>query len=219
MKIEISLIRHGLTKSNEQHRYLGKRTDEELSEKGVKEAVLKKTMITQAYKISPDFLFYGPMRRCIQTSEILFDDLINNINVEKMSVPEWTEIDFGQFEGKNYIELSGDEDYQNWIDSGGTLPFPGGEDRADFIERSYDGFVRMIDCIRKSNDVEDDAARSIAVLHGGNIMSIMYKLLGGNYYDYQVKNLEGYRILAVIPEDVSEDISEWIKIIEVEKIK
>lgn len=215
MKIEIFFIRHGLTQSNEQHRYLGSRTDEELSDKGVKEAVLRKKMIAQADKISPDFLFYGPMRRCIQTSEILFDDLIKDIKIQKISIPEWTEIDFGKFEGKNYVELSGDEDYQKWIDSGGILPFPGGEDRADFIERSYDGFVRMIDCVRKFSRVEDDTARCVAVLHGGNIMSIMYKLSGGDYYDYQVKNLEGYRILAAI----SEDVSEQIKIIEVEKIK
>jgi len=54
-------------------------------------------------------------------------------------VPEWTEMDFGAFEGHNYQELSGDPAYQRWIDSGGTLPFPEGESREEFIRRSVAG--------------------------------------------------------------------------------
>lgn len=221
MRVEIYLIRHGLTSSNEQHRYLGSRTDEELSDKGVHEVLSKRKKMIYEDNISSDFWFYGPMRRCTQTFEILFGDLTNDCNLQKISIPEWKEIDFGKFEQKNYIELSKDEEYQNWIDSGGTLPFPDGEDRGSFIERSYDGFVRMVDYIRKFSCIEDDTnkehrndrniVRAMAVLHGGNIMSIMYKLLGGDYYDYQVKNLGGYRIMA--------DVSDQIKIIEVEKLK
>ena len=34
IKIDLILLRHGMTKGNEEHRYIG-RTDEELSEKGI----------------------------------------------------------------------------------------------------------------------------------------------------------------------------------------
>ncbi len=53
-------------------------------------------------------------------------------------------MDFGQFEGKNYEELKDNPDYQKWIDSNGTLPFPGGEPREQFIRRSMEGFDWMM---------------------------------------------------------------------------
>ena len=42
-------------------------------------------------------------------------------------------------------------------------------------------------------------------------MAIMYTLLGGQYFDYQVKPAEGYRLLV--------DVSEQIKVIEYEEWK
>lgn len=51
-------------------------------------------------------------------------------------------MDFGAFEGHNYQELSGDPAYQRWIDSGGTLPFPEGESREEFIRRNVAGYEK-----------------------------------------------------------------------------
>ena len=53
-------------------------------------------------------------------------------------------MNFGSFEGKTYFDLNGNEDYQRWIDSGGTLPFPDGESRAEFITRCKAG---LLDCL------------------------------------------------------------------------
>ena len=53
-------------------------------------------------------------------------------------------MDFGAFEGHNYQELSGDPAYQRWIDSGGTLPFPEGESREEFIRRNVAGYEKML---------------------------------------------------------------------------
>ena len=61
-------------------------------------------------------------------------------------------MDFGQFEGKNYEELKDNPDYQKWIDSNGTLPFPGGESREQFIRRSMEGFDRMMSDILKRSE-------------------------------------------------------------------
>ena len=57
-------------------------------------------------------------------------------------------MDFGVFEGKNYLELQGDKRYQEWIDSNGTLPFPEGESREEFISRCDKGFRRMIEKLK-----------------------------------------------------------------------
>ena len=53
----------------------------------------------------------------LQTKDILYPD------TRAILLPEWKEIDFGRFEGKNYQDLNGDPDYQRWIDSGGVTAF------------------------------------------------------------------------------------------------
>lgn len=64
-------------------------------------------------------------------------------------IEELAECDFGEFENKNYKELDGNANYQAWIDSNGTLPFPGGESREEFKRRNLSGFERAIaGCIR-----------------------------------------------------------------------
>ncbi len=66
------------------------------------------------------YVFVSPMLRCRQTAEILFPQ------IPQIEIDPWREMDFGEFEGKNYAQLNGDPRYQAWIDSGGTLAFPGG---------------------------------------------------------------------------------------------
>lgn len=117
--LKIYLIRHGKTQGNLSGKYIGSRTDEPLCEEGIRE--LKGKTYPQA-----QILFVSPMKRCIQTAELLYPGL------EQRKIPLLQECDFGDFENKNYKELSGNPDYQAWIDSGGTLPFPGGEDSEEF---------------------------------------------------------------------------------------
>ena len=198
-------IRHGMTRANEEHRYLGK-TDEPLSEKGIRFLQEKKK---KSFFNAPEFLYASPMKRCVQTAEILF-------RRKPVLIPEWKEMDFGQFEGKNYEELKDNPDYQKWIDSNGTLPFPGGESREQFIRRSMEGFDRMMsDILKRSekntgiqNDTDTRYLKSnrgteipvVTVVHGGTIMAVLSSLTGGEYFDFQVKNGEGY-----------ETVLEWIQ--------
>ena len=114
-KITMAFIRHGETASNRRKSYLGW-TDEPLSEDGCE-------MLLRNRKNYPaaDLIFTSPMLRCRQTKEILYKDQPYQI------IEKWKEMNFGSFEGKTYFDLNGNEDYQRWIDSGGTLPFPGRE--------------------------------------------------------------------------------------------
>lgn len=132
IEIHLTLIRHGATLSNKEGRYLGK-TDEALSPDGIR--TLEKSVTDRIYPIA-DVLFSGPMKRCLETAQILYP------GQTPICIPEWTEMDFGAFEGHNYQELSGDPAYQRWIDSGGTLPFPEGESREEFIRRSVAGYEK-----------------------------------------------------------------------------
>ena len=112
---ELLMLRHAQTASNLAHRYLGV-TDEPLCAQGIEQA--KHLILKQKKKV-----FLSPLSRCIQTASLLFPQ------AEQIPVDGLRECDFGEFEGKNYLELSSDSRYQSWINSGGELPFPGGESR------------------------------------------------------------------------------------------
>ena len=176
-EMEIYWLRHGKTKSNEEHRYLGK-TDEGLTEAETERLQAKK--VPEAWQTFP--LFSSPMKRCRQTAELLFQK-------EPLLIPEWVEMDFGLFEGKNYKDLKGDAYYQRWIDSDGTLPFPQGESREAFLQRSRKGLERMLFLLDKDGMPD----KVVAVVHGGTIMAVLSELTGREYFSFQVPNGGGYR--------------------------
>jgi alpha-ribazole phosphatase len=172
-QITLVLIRHGATWSNIEHRYIGK-TDEPLCKEG--EDQLEEYKREHLYP-EVDILYTSPMKRCIQTSNIIYP------NLPPIPIKEFSEMNFGAFEGKNYAELQGDKRYQEWIDSNGTLPFPDGESREEFHARCINGFKSV-------NLSEADTIGM--VVHGGTIMMLISQYYGGEYFDYQVANGKGY---------------------------
>ena len=196
-QITLAVIRHGETQANKEHRYLGK-TDEPLSKNGM-EALLS----YQKRNIYPDvdYLFTSPMKRCIETAEILYPRLTPAI------IPEWEEMDFGQFEYRNYEELKDDARYQAWIDSGGILAFPEGESRGKFILRCKKGLLRMCGELRRTAEQEVPASLRVGmVVHGGTVMALLSSYSKKSYFDYQVSNGRGY--LCRMENRYSETISE-----------
>lgn len=195
-QITLTLIRHGKTKANLEHRYLG-RTDEELSEDGKKEILEQKAAGRYPAPEKTDVIIATPMLRCRQTAGILYPGR------ELLLIDEFREMDFGVFEGKNYKELQEDARYQAWIDSGGTLPFPGGESRENFQKRCCDGFLRMLGLLDRMETKEVSVERSVeasierrcraaAIVHGGTIMALLSAYGEGAYFDYQCENGGGY---------------------------
>ena len=183
---EIILIRHGKTFGNTLGRYIGI-TDEELCPEGREElAALRER--GQYRSIRPDLVYVSPLRRCRQTAELLFPGVPQEI------CRDFRECDFGEFENKNYKELSGNPAYQAWVDSGGTLPFPGGESREAFQERCRVEFARVLRALKRQA-----GSNAVFVVHGGTIMSILsaYAPQGAAdpFYRWQVKNGEGWRAL------------------------
>lgn len=176
-QVTLVFIRHGATRANAERRYLG-RTDEGLSEEGIRELLSYKR---QGVYPKAERLFTSPMKRCLETAQILYPDLSPTV------IPEWAETDFGQFEYKNYEELKEDPAYQAWIDSGGVLPFPGGESREEFLVRCERGFFRMRGELQREKSVTAGI-----IVHGGTIMALLSKYCGNDYYDYQVRNGSGF---------------------------
>ena len=167
----ITLIRHGKTAGNIEKRYIGV-TDEQLCLAGEDE-------IKMRHYPSADIVFSSPLARCVRTGEIIYPH--NHIII----IDELRETDFGKFEGKNYLELSKDRGYIEWIQSGGLAPFPGGESREQASKRVMSGFKKLIEMSGEKKHIS-------AIVHGGTIMSILCTLFEGDYYSYHVENGEGY---------------------------
>ena len=152
-------IRHGKTAGNLEKRYIG-RTDEPLCEEGISEL--------ESIKYPDcDEVLASPMKRCLQTAKLIYPD-------KKITVcNDFCECDCA--------------DYQKWIDSGGTAPFPNGETPSDFKKRCIAEFEKAV--------AEFDENTVLAlVVHGGTIMSVLekYAYPKGGYYDFQVPNAHGF---------------------------
>ena len=170
--MRINFIRHGKTAGNLEKRYIG-RTDEPLCEAGIAE--LKTLCYPEC-----DTVIASPMLRCMQTARLIYPDK------SIVTYDELRECDFGDFEGRNHIEMSGDPVYQAWLDKGGMAAFPNGEDSTDFRQRSVSGFLKAVS--------ENKCAVISFVVHGGTIMSVLEKLAVPHreFYEYMTENARGW---------------------------
>ena len=180
--MEVYFIRHGATKGNQEHRYVGRTNEGILAEEQEKLKRLGRGLG------SVDYVFSSPYLRCIQSAESLFGSCGTRIPQLEV-IEDFREMDFGAFEYKNYRELNGSVDYQNYIDSGGTIAFPEGEQPEVFKARCRQAFEA---CMEKAHNQKWEKAAF--VVHGGTIMAILeaYGLPKQDYFDYQVKNGEGF---------------------------
>lgn len=168
--ITVALIRHGKTAGNVRHAYIGT-TDEWLFEG---ENAAGFSGFPPVEKV-----FSSPLQRCVQTAALIYP--AQSVDI----CEELRECDFGDFEGKNYAELKENCDYKAWMESGGQLAFPHGENGADFRKRCVRGFLEII---RASQP-----AKTIAIVcHGGTIMAILERFSERDFYSWQVENLGGF---------------------------
>lgn len=169
------LIRHGKTRGNLEGRYIGSRTDEGLCPEG-------RQLLARGQYPPVERVYASPMRRCLETAAILYPGVPVEI------VDDFRECDFGAFENLNYAQLNGRADYQAWIDSGGEVPFPEGESRADFARR----------CVAAFEGLKPAGESCALIVHGGTVMAIMERMARprGNYFDFQVQCGRGYLLEA-----------------------
>lgn len=175
--LRVCLIRHSMTLGNLKKRYIGF-TDEPLCDEGIQ--LLRKSSFPDV-----DRIYVSPLLRCIQTAEIIYPNQKLVIN------DELKECDFGEFENRNYQELSENKKYQDWIDSGGKDAFPGGEHPEHFKERCIKAFKEII-----TESTEQNLLSIAIIAHGGTIMSIMEALVlpKKEYYSWHVDNAKGYMV-------------------------
>lgn len=176
--MKIYFIRHGKTLWNVEERYIGS-TDMSLCRTGIEELQKK----WRASSIKFDFLYSSPMKRCVETAELIFPQ--SDIKRE----PNLRERNFGIFEGKRYGDLKDDINFIKFVESKGGFPIPDGESREDFEKRIFLGVKNII------SDAEANGGQSLClVTHGGVIMHLLSNLSvrGGTIFDYRVENGGGY---------------------------
>lgn len=182
--MKIMLIRHFQTFGNLKKRYVG-RTDEPLliTEEFPEAVEMKRDKLRLLGE--PDYVVASPMKRCVQTARYLFP------SKEPLLCPQMRECDFGCFEGKSYEELKDLLAYQEWADSWGKLPFPGGEGHEAFKNRCVEGFHKMTEQL-----IQKRCRLAAMVVHGGTIMAILSRFdrKGRDFYAWQVENGGGYLI-------------------------
>lgn len=214
--MKLIMLRHGATKGNFEHRYVG-RTDEGLLEESRNNLLgARIDLINQITEIYNNAKF-GDTRNTrsqtddVDTSTIDVDRVLEDIGIKlyvspyiraretadillpgcnQIIIEEFAECDFGDFEYMNYSELKDNEDYQRFIDSMGEIAFPNGEEKKSFIERTIRGYKHLLAQL----DDENNSKIAVIVAHGGTIMSILdtYSRPHRDYYDWQVKNGCGY---------------------------
>ena len=170
----IYLLRHGLTEYNAQKRYQGQR-DIPLSPEGL--AQLRRA------DIDPKVVYISTLQRTRQTAEVLFPD------AELVPVDGLKEMCFGSFEGRNYIEMEHDPDYQAWVADNCESSCPDGERKDDFSDRVCRTFAALVD-----KALADGEEMLVILAHGGTQMAALerYGVPRRSYYRWCGPNAGGY---------------------------
>ena len=178
--MKLLLMRHGATEGNVQRRYVGRRTNEPLSDQG------RAQCATVGELPQVERVYTSPLLRARQTAELCFP------GAELVEVPGLEEFDFGAFEGRSARDMEEDEAYRAWVDGWCKGRCPGGEERAEFVERTATALAGLL---------TDAAAREercvVVVAHGGTVMAALHAFADGSalsddYFGWGVGCCEGY---------------------------
>ena len=175
----IYLLRHGQTEYNAQKRYQGQR-DIPLSPEGA--AQLRRA------DFDPDVVYVSTLQRTSQTARILFPE------AKLVPVDGLKEMCFGSFEGRNFIEMEKDPEYQAWVKANCESPCPDGERKTDFSDRICRTVAELIDkalaageerlgILARLGTPENPARGQNRAVYKGVTMLICWAVLGGFVLD------------------------------------
>ncbi len=154
----IYLFRHGLTKGNLNAQYIG-HTDLPITTDSI--SALKNIKARHHYP-EVDAVFVSPLRRCAESAAIMFP------KNKPLVINELIEYDFGEFEGLTAKELSGVEEFTNWLRGDMYARPPGGESNAEFFSRVCGAFEKIVEGMIKSS-----TQTAAIVGHAGVLMAIL----------------------------------------------
>lgn len=176
--MNVYLLRHGRTAYTEEHRYQGTR-DIPLSPEGEAEVGIA--------GVTTEAVWVSPLSRARRTAELMFP------GVEQLVEQDLREMNFGAFEGRNYMEMENDADYRTWVKGDCWGRCPGGEDRKGFCARICGAVGKLVD-----QALMEGRESLVIVAHGGVLMAAMegFALPEKDYFDWQTVCCGGYLLEA-----------------------
>lgn len=183
--VVVALFRHGLTEENKRQAYIGW-TDSPICE-DVKEALTGKLPKPSPY----EQIVTSDLKRCLQTATLLFPEQT------PISFSEFRELHFGDWEGKTYAELSGDRNYEEWLNNQYEKIPPNGESYSVFSDRIEKGWQGVLTMMEKNN-----THRIAIVTHGGVIRYLLSKLYEKReFWEWKIPHGNGFELVWSSDED------------------
>lgn len=161
---KLLLVRHGETKLNSSHRFVGQ-TDVELSAAGLRQVErLRSHLATQ----SIDAVYSSDLQRALATAKAIASEH----QLEVITCPELREIDFGKCEGLTFEEICQlyPEMAELWTNWRLQFKFPGGESVAELDTR----VSKFLDRLEKHTPEET----ILVVAHSASLRILICQLLG-----------------------------------------
>lgn len=160
---KICFLRHSGIGVEYSGRYIG-RTNVGLSEEGILDAQNLRLRLPKRFQEA--IIFTSPAIRVKETLDLFITREHPSIEKEELS-----ELDFGEWEGKNSKELwmENPESLRNWASPRADFRFPGGESLSEFRTRAR---------IMKEFLIELDDSNILIVSHGGILSEILSAFLG-----------------------------------------
>lgn len=156
--MRLVMMRHGATAGNEEHRYVGKRTDEPLSVVGRAQCARACVPVTEPVSV----VYASPLLRARQTAGLCFPE------ARIVALAGLEEFDFGVFEGRTAQQMEHDADYRTWVQGNCMGECPGGESWKAFRTRSNAALLDLL-----GNELTRDVREVVVVAHGGTIMAAL----------------------------------------------
>lgn len=174
--MNIYIIRHGQTQNNLNNQYYGS-LDVSLTDKGIKQM---KALSSELDHIRFDKIYSSSARRALESLEVCLPRYYHEAIVDQ----RLCEINFGDFEGKTYEEISQlyPNEAANWKKDWKSFCPPKGEPFIKFYLRVSDFFKEILD-----NNVDN----ILIMAHSGVIKAIYCYILGQNldlYWNFTCHN-------------------------------
>ncbi|MFW3616160.1 histidine phosphatase family protein [Billgrantia antri] len=184
-RLELVVVRHGLTQWNRERRYQGQRDIPLLLPDALPGLDrLREVLETQTF----DAVHCSDLTRCRQT-------LAHVTEGRERAWPthfdaRLRELDFGDYEGRTYDELKSKPFYRAWIDSEGQQAPPGGESTTDLRRRLDAWFAEVV-----NGCAPHGRHRALVVAHGGVIRELRRRFEGIGFWEGGVVQAEGRRFV------------------------
>ncbi len=164
-KTSLIIARHGETEYNRQGLLQGRGIDAPLNETGLRQA---ESISGYLAGYDAQTLVSSSLKRSIQTAE----PIGKSKELEVVSESALDEMDFGDYEGVEYIKVAEELRVLQEAWQGGKLdqPIPGGESPLEVFERANSAVTRFIDANRGKH--------LILILHGRLIRILLSEWLG-----------------------------------------